>query len=155
MLFSLVNWMRIISVQYPGTPPDSIWLAMITSFDQTSKCHFLSPNTPHITEPLWMPMRILRSTYICSEAFCTIIFYIKMLVFFFNIYVNVMTNIFDGLNHMKASFNAAHSMVWSRFPRFRIEHWNTVIAITQQFNTQTMIVLWTGTNSQYGFDMRI
>lgn len=35
---------------------------MITSLDQTSKCHFLLPSTPHITEPLWMPMRMLRST---------------------------------------------------------------------------------------------
>lgn len=47
---------------YPGIPPDSMWFAMITSLDQTSKCHFLLPSTPHITEPLWMPMRMLRST---------------------------------------------------------------------------------------------
>lgn len=47
---------------HPGIPPDSMWFAIITSFDQTSKCHFLLPNTPHITEPLWMPMRIFKST---------------------------------------------------------------------------------------------
>uniref|UniRef100_A0A182KJ58 Uncharacterized protein n=1 Tax=Anopheles christyi TaxID=43041 RepID=A0A182KJ58_9DIPT len=36
----------------PGTPPDSMWFAMTTSFDHTSKCHFFSPSTPHMTEPL-------------------------------------------------------------------------------------------------------
>lgn len=36
---------------YPGFPPDSIWLANLTSEDQMSNCHFLSPITPQSTEP--------------------------------------------------------------------------------------------------------
>lgn len=48
---------------YPGMPPDSMWLAIMTSFDHTSKCHFLLPRTPHITDPLWIPIRISKSTW--------------------------------------------------------------------------------------------
>ena len=47
---------------YPGMPPDSMWLASVTSYDHTSNCHLRRPSTPHRTEPEWIPMRISRST---------------------------------------------------------------------------------------------
>ena len=31
---------------YPGNPPDSMWLAIVTSSDHMSYCHFLRPSTP-------------------------------------------------------------------------------------------------------------
>lgn len=55
--------LRMALLTYPGTPPDSIWLAIITSLDHTSKCHFLFPSTPHITDPLWIPILMFKSTY--------------------------------------------------------------------------------------------
>lgn len=39
-------------------PPDSMWLASVTSSLQTSNCHLRSPSTPHSTLPVWMPMRM-------------------------------------------------------------------------------------------------
>ena len=47
---------------YPGMPPDSMWLANVTSYDHTSNCHLRRPSTPHRTEPEWIPMRMSRST---------------------------------------------------------------------------------------------
>ena len=47
---------------YPGTPPDSIWFAKLTSSLHTSNCHFRSPITPHNTFPVWTPIRI--STFV-------------------------------------------------------------------------------------------
>lgn len=41
---------------YPGRPPDSIWLANVTSFDHTSNCHFCRPITPQSTEPECIPI---------------------------------------------------------------------------------------------------
>lgn len=46
---------------YPGMPPDSMWLASVTSYDHTSNCHLRRPSTPHRTEPEWIPMRMSRS----------------------------------------------------------------------------------------------
>lgn len=45
-----------IWMTYPGKPPDSMWLARVTSFDQTSNCHFCSPITPQRTEPECIPI---------------------------------------------------------------------------------------------------
>ena len=53
---------NIESYSYPGIPPDSSLLAMVTSLDHTSNCHFLSPRTPQRTEPEWTPIRIESST---------------------------------------------------------------------------------------------
>jgi len=61
---------EMISVQiiYPGRPPDSMWLASVTSFDQTSNCHLRSPRTPHKTRPVWIPTRILTFTPVTSRT---------------------------------------------------------------------------------------
>lgn len=47
-------------ITHPGTPPDSMWLAKVTSSLHTSNCHFRSPSTPQRTFPVWIP--ILMST---------------------------------------------------------------------------------------------
>lgn len=52
----------------PGSPPASITLASVTSFDQTSYCHFLSPSTPHSTRPVCRPTRMLRLTSVASAT---------------------------------------------------------------------------------------
>ena len=54
---------------HPGIPPDSSLLAMSTSQDQTSNCHFLSPNTPHSTEPEWIPIRISMSCFVRDRTY--------------------------------------------------------------------------------------
>lgn len=54
---------------HPGTPPASIWLARVTSCDQTSYCHFWSPITPHRTFPECTPTRMLMSTPVASRTF--------------------------------------------------------------------------------------
>lgn len=48
------------SDNYPGTPPDSMWLANVTSSLHTSNCHLRKPRTPHSTLPVCIP--ILMST---------------------------------------------------------------------------------------------
>lgn len=48
----------IILITHPGTPPDSMWLASVTSSLHTSNCHFLRPSTPHNTFPVCMPIRM-------------------------------------------------------------------------------------------------
>ncbi len=53
---------NIMFPKYPGIPPDSSLFAMVTSFDQTSNCHFLNPKTPQSTEPEWTPIRMANST---------------------------------------------------------------------------------------------
>ena len=50
-------------ITYPGIPPDSNLLAIVTSFDQTSNCHFRRPRTPHKTEPEWTPILMDSSTF--------------------------------------------------------------------------------------------
>lgn len=59
---NLVTWTR------PGSPPDSMWLASVTSFDHTSNCHLRRPRTPHRTRPEWMPTRIFRLTSVDSTT---------------------------------------------------------------------------------------
>ena len=53
---------------HPGSPPASITLASVTSFDQTSYCHFLRPRTPHRTRPVCKPTRMLRLTSVASAT---------------------------------------------------------------------------------------
>lgn len=53
---------------YPGTPPDSKWLAIVTSSDQTSYCHLHNPRTPLRTIPLWTPILISTSTPVASRT---------------------------------------------------------------------------------------
>lgn len=59
-------WKRIsilvVGLTHPGTPPLSKLLAISTSLDQMSNCHFLSPNTPHCSLPVWIPTLISTST---------------------------------------------------------------------------------------------
>lgn len=62
-------WETGFLLPYPGTPPASMWLASVTSCDQTSYCHFWSPITPHRTFPEWTPTRILMSTPVASRTF--------------------------------------------------------------------------------------
>lgn len=59
-------------VSYPGIPPDSSLLAMSTSQDQTSNCHFRKPRTPHKTEPEWMPMRMSMSCFVRERTYLNI-----------------------------------------------------------------------------------
>lgn len=54
---------------HPGIPPDSSLLAMSTSQDQTSNCHFLRPRTPHSTEPEWIPMRMSMSCLVRERTY--------------------------------------------------------------------------------------
>lgn len=50
----------------PAFPPASIWLASVTSLDQTSNCHLRRPSTPQWTRPLWMPTRMFTLTPVTS-----------------------------------------------------------------------------------------
>lgn len=59
-------------VSYPGIPPDSSLLAMSTSQDQTSNCHFRKPRTPHKTEPEWMPIRMSMSCFVRERTYLNI-----------------------------------------------------------------------------------
>ena len=63
IFYSVINGNRIVELNvvfytpdgkytYPGSPPDSIMFASVTSLLQTSYCHFLSPSTPHNTRPV-------------------------------------------------------------------------------------------------------
>jgi len=60
---------KVICWSYPGTPPASMWLARVTSCDQTSYCHFWRPITPQRTFPEWTPTRMLMSTPVASLTF--------------------------------------------------------------------------------------
>lgn len=65
--FNLKCKLNIILSQlstHPGIPPDSSLLAMSTSHDHTSNCHFLSPSTPHRTDPEWIPIRMSMSCFV-------------------------------------------------------------------------------------------
>lgn len=53
---------------YPGRPPDSMWLASVTSCDHTSNCHFLRPITPQSTLPEWTPTLMLMSISVASRT---------------------------------------------------------------------------------------
>ncbi len=52
---------------YPGRPDDSMWLAIVTSSDQMSYCHFFRPRTPLRTNPEWTPIRMSSSSTPVSE----------------------------------------------------------------------------------------
>lgn len=54
----------------------------------------------------------------------------------------IMTNIFNGFYHMKSCLHTTHSMIRPRLPRITLEHWHTIVAVSQEFNSQTMIVLF-------------
>ncbi|TNN68650.1 hypothetical protein EYF80_021164 [Liparis tanakae] len=43
-------------------------LAMPTSQDQTSNCHFCKPSTPHRTEPEWIPILMSMSKLNCFRT---------------------------------------------------------------------------------------
>lgn len=45
-----------------------MWLASVTSLDQTSNCHLRSPRTPQCTRPVWMPTRMFTFTPITSRT---------------------------------------------------------------------------------------
>lgn len=45
-----------IMTTYPALPVDSILLAIVTSFDQMSNCHFLIPIKPLRIFPEWTPI---------------------------------------------------------------------------------------------------
>ena len=65
----MVCRIRAITVEtYPAWPPASIWLANVTSLDQTSNCHFLRPSTPQCTLPLWIPTRMFTFTPVTSRT---------------------------------------------------------------------------------------
>lgn len=49
-------------------PPLSMWLASVTSLDQTSNCHLTRPSTPQCTRPVWMPTRMFTFTAITSRT---------------------------------------------------------------------------------------
>ena len=54
-------WVCIIWVAcYPGTPPASVLLAMVTSSLQTSYCHLVSPSTPDSTRPVLIPTLMFK-----------------------------------------------------------------------------------------------
>lgn len=62
---SPVNHKSEVLFAHPGIPPASSMLAMPTSQDHTSNCHFCSPRTPQRTEPVWIPIRISMSKFCC------------------------------------------------------------------------------------------
>lgn len=49
---------RLVSVTYPAFPVDSILLAIVTSLDQISNCHFLIPIRPLSIFPECTPILI-------------------------------------------------------------------------------------------------
>lgn len=53
---------------HPALPPASMWLARVTSLDQTSNCHLRSPRTPQCTRPLWIPTRMFTFTPVTSRT---------------------------------------------------------------------------------------
>ena len=53
---------------HPGTPPDSMWLANVTSSLHTSNCHLRRPRTPHRTLPVWMPILISTLNPVASRT---------------------------------------------------------------------------------------
>ena len=57
-----------INNNYPGIPPASILFARVTSLDQTSYCHFLSPRTPQSTRPECKPTLMFSSTSVASTT---------------------------------------------------------------------------------------
>lgn len=63
-----VSLSMVLSQTYPGSPPASITLAKVTSFDQTSYCHFRRPRTPQSTLPVCNPTLMLRSTSVASAT---------------------------------------------------------------------------------------
>ena len=63
---------------YPGRPPDSMWLAMVTSSDHTSNCSlFMLPNTPLSAAPVCTPTRMLTSVPV---RFCTSLYKLDFLI---------------------------------------------------------------------------
>lgn len=64
--FAIASWSPS---SHPGTPLASMWLARVTSWDQTSYCHFCSPMTPQSTLPECTPTRMLISTPVAARSF--------------------------------------------------------------------------------------
>lgn len=60
----LVLW-AYFGYTHPGIPPASSMLAMLTSQDQTSNCHFCKPRTPQRTDPEWIPILMSKSKFSC------------------------------------------------------------------------------------------
>lgn len=65
----VANLKVVTQCPYPGTPPASMWLAKVTSWDHTSYCHFCRPITPQRTFPECTPTRMLMSTPVASLTF--------------------------------------------------------------------------------------
>lgn len=53
---------------HPGTPPDSMWLANVTSSLHTSNCHLRKPRTPHRTFPVCIPIRMSTLNPVASRT---------------------------------------------------------------------------------------
>jgi hypothetical protein len=79
----ILNWVEFVkmSVQkagigrhlscnwtHPGTPPDSMWLASVTSSLHTSNCHLRKPSTPHRTLPVCIPILISTLNPVASRT---------------------------------------------------------------------------------------
>lgn len=59
---------ELYMLTYPGSPPDSMWLAVVTSSDHTSYCHLTNPNTPLWTLPMCTPTLMFRLTPVASRT---------------------------------------------------------------------------------------
>lgn len=82
--FNYINWwlldqfsctveLKLFTLQstfitYPGTPPDSMCMASVTSSDQTSYCHLMRPITPQSTFPEWIPILMSTMTLVASRT---------------------------------------------------------------------------------------
>ena len=53
---------------HPASPLASMWLAVVTSLDQTSYCHLRRPRTPQRTRPVWIPTRMFSCTSVASTT---------------------------------------------------------------------------------------
>lgn len=67
LVFIFWGWQKRTTT-YPGRPPDSMWLAKVTSCDHTSNCHLRRPITPHSTLPECTPTLMLISTPVASRT---------------------------------------------------------------------------------------
>lgn len=129
----------LVFIFYPAWPPASIWLASVTSLDQTSNCHFRRPSTPQCTRPLCMPTRMFTFTPVTSRT--NLHMYIKWKMCWWgreiDIWNDVKRNSRYGLNHVHSHLHTAVRMICPRLRKSR----HTVITIPQDLDPQTVVFL--------------
>lgn len=144
---------------HPAFPPASIWLASVTSLDQTSNCHLRRPSTPQCTRPLWMPTRMFTLTPVTSLTSLqmrihTLLFKKKTLTnisWWFLCFSALVSNVHsrNGFNHVYSHLHTAVGMISPGLGQTRY----TVVTVSEDFDAQAVVLLL-NKGAKYRFHLR-